>query len=433
MNQNYQHPPMAHHQPMAPSLPGPPGHLPGYQHQQLPPMAPAPYYQNPNGSVARPDMPLQRPMTGPRDPAADMGHAANGSASSSRTSPAEKKKLPPPREVHGADSTRKYQLVVVQHPQRARMCGFGDKDRRPITPPPCIKLVVMDKVTGKEVDCNEIDHQHYILHVDLWDENGEKEVNLVKHTQNQGSISAGSATSYRDMVESQTPGYGYSAIVPSSSRDPTYPPTPQSGYPPHGVPYQSDPYGPQGYSPYHQPPGYSQPVQVPQQYNYPQGGYDVVPSHAQSSRPYPQDVNRGSVSAPANGMFTRNLIGSIACSAARLTDPKEKIGIWFVLQDLSVRTEGHFRLRFSFINLRDENAPSSAGPYDVNALVKGKAKVLAQIFSEPFQVYSAKKFPGVCESTPLSKCFATQGVKIPIRKEAADGLKHSKDDSDGED
>ena len=48
-----------------------------------------------------------------------------------------------------------------------------------------------------------------------------------------------------------------------------------------------------------------------------------------------------------------------------------------------------------------------------------KALVLAQVFSEDFQVYSAKRFPGVVESTPLSKCFATQGVKIPIRKEGA--------------
>lgn len=47
--------------------------------------------------------------------------------------------------------------------------------------------------------------------------------------------------------------------------------------------------------------------------------------------------------APPQGMFTRNLIGSLAASAFRLTDPQEKIGIWFILQDLSVRTEGNFR------------------------------------------------------------------------------------------
>ena len=47
----------------------------------------------------------------------------------------------------------------------------------------------------------------------------------------------------------------------------------------------------------------------------------------------------------------------------------------------------------------------------------GFAPVLASVFSDVFTVWSAKKFPGVKESTALSKCFATQGVKIPIRKD----------------
>jgi hypothetical protein len=47
----------------------------------------------------------------------------------------------------------------------------------------------------------------------------------------------------------------------------------------------------------------------------------------------------------------------------------------------------------------------------------GKAPILASCFSECFTVYSAKRFPGVVESTNLSKCFATQGIKIPIRKD----------------
>ena len=50
-------------------------------------------------------------------------------------------------------------------------------------------------------------------------------------------------------------------------------------------------------------------------------------------------------------------------------------------------------------------------------LNKGRAPVLAYVFSDKFQVYSAKKFPGVIESTSLSKCFAGQGIKIPIRKD----------------
>jgi hypothetical protein len=134
---------------------------------------------------------------------------------------------------------------------------------------------------------------------------------------------------------------------------------------------------------------------------------------------------------PPSGMFTRNLIGSLAASAFRLQDTIDKIGIWFILQDLSVRTEGCFRyvppplfsfsfvgqanpyprLRFSFVNV---GAPGQAGNGSINV---GKAPVLASVFSDVFQVYSAKKFPGVCESTALSKCFASQGIKIPIRKD----------------
>ena len=60
-------------------------------------------------------------------------------------------------------------------------------------------------------------------------------------------------------------------------------------------------------------------------------------------------------------------------------------------------------------------------------LNRGKAPVLAWAFSDKFQVYSAKKFPGVIESTPLSKTFAGQGIKIPIRK---DGNKPDKEDEE---
>lgn len=62
----------------------------------------------------------------------------------------------------------------------------------------------------------------------------------------------------------------------------------------------------------------------------------------------------------------------------------------------------------------------------------GNCPVLATAFSDVFTVWSAKKFPGVKESTPLSKCFATQGVKIPIRKDGAKGAGKG-DDYDADD
>lgn len=43
------------------------------------------------------------------------------------------------------------------------------------------------------------------------------------------------------------------------------------------------------------------------------------------------------------GMFTRNLIGALSASAFRLHDQHDRFGVWFILQDLSIRTDGIFR------------------------------------------------------------------------------------------
>jgi hypothetical protein len=40
--------------------------------------------------------------------------------------------------------------------------------------------------------------------------------------------------------------------------------------------------------------------------------------------------------------------------------------------------------------------------------------VLAQTFTEPFIVYSAKRFPGVPDTTALSIALGNQGQKLPL-------------------
>ncbi|KAJ1655550.1 hypothetical protein IWQ61_004712 [Dispira simplex] len=105
----------------------------------------------------------------------------------------------------------------------------------------------------------------------------------------------------------------------------------------------------------------------------------------------------------------RNLIGSPSTSACKLYDTENKLGIFFIFQDLSIRTEGSFTLKFSFMDL---------GTTD-NQLNVGQDYVRHFTFSDIFTVYSAKKFPGMIESTPLSKCFVKQGIKISVRKESS--------------
>jgi len=75
----------------------------------------------------------------------------------------------------------------------------------------------------------------------------------------------------------------------------------------------------------------------------------------------------------------------------------------------------------SFIDMGTHKEPFTKED-KYNRLSQGKdIPVLASSFSAPFTVFSAKKFPGVIESTELSKAFAGQGIKIPIRKDGGKG------------
>lgn len=236
------------------------------------------------------------------------------------------------------------------------MCGFGDKDRRPITPPPCVRLVVKRTDTDEEVDVEKIDGAFFVLQVDLWDAEAQREVNVIR-------------------ASSSAPTQSISTAVPMS-----FPPPPVSAYVDMG--YSSQSFG--------MTPGYM----------------------------YPHYMSQ----TTSNVMYTRNLIGSLTVNASLLKDLEGNLGYWFVLSDLSVRTEGWFRLRMTFIDvgLQGQNGGDTG-------LNRSRCPIMSSIFSEKFQVYSAKKFPGVIESTPLSKCFAQQGIKIPIRKDGK-GDKNEDDD-----
>lgn len=196
-------------------------------------------------------------------------------------------------------------------------------------------------------------------------------------------------------------------------------------------------------------PGYNNPPPTPMQLAafYPSPGMPITPTSMTPAFYPPPTITMGQVLSPTalpSGMFTRNLIGSLSASAFKLVDPQNKIGVWFILQDLSVRTEGTFRcavlfsaivrtfyamlggsnhvhprLKMNFVNVGDGSALNTKS-----------APILASVFSDVFQVFSAKKFPGVIESTDISKCFATQGIKIPIRKDGPKAMSNQREYDD---
>ncbi|CAK4021467.1 Hypothetical predicted protein [Lecanosticta acicola] len=57
-----------------------------------------------------------------------------------------------------------YNLNIRQQPAAARACGFGERDRRVIDPPPILELKITDRATGApELDCNAMFALHCIL------------------------------------------------------------------------------------------------------------------------------------------------------------------------------------------------------------------------------------------------------------------------------
>ena len=175
----------------------------------------------------------------------------------------------------------RYELIMRQQPKHARMCGFGEKDRRPIDPPPIVQLIATNLASGERVE-QTLYSPSYVLHAGLWLPDMQVEHNLLHTMENP----------------------------------------------------------------------------------------------------------------------TRVLMGSLVSSVHLMKDVHDRLCVFFVFPDLSVRLEGNYRLRFTLVDI--------SGPV---------SKVKASIFSDIFTVYQAKKFPGMMESTELSRCLSDQGLKLPIRKD----------------
>lgn len=107
------------------------------------------------------------------------------------------------------------------------------------------------------------------------------------------------------------------------------------------------------------------------------------------------------------------LTGVPASGMAYLDRPAE--AGYFIFPDLSVRHEGYFRLSFSLFETTKEERDFDLEPVDSD-LPPG-VDWRMEIKTHPFNVYSAKKFPGLMESTQLSKTVADQGCRVRIRRD----------------
>ena len=210
---------------------------------------------------------------------------------------------------------------------------------------------------------SDIDTSYFVLTVDLWSADATKEVNLVRHSATSPSISAGTHSSYPPPPEDlrapslYVPSAAVQALMFQNDRENAqqqqlnnYQQMPNA-YHQHQYP-QSSTSAPSFVSAPLPPPPVPSQAQQQGYYNTP-AATPITPTTYQQAMMQGQ----GPLLSPSgscdprshpSGMFTRNLIGSLCVSAFKLTDPDNQMGVWFILQDLSVRTEGSFR----YVNLK---------------------------------------------------------------------------------
>ncbi|BFZ56564.1 hypothetical protein PYCC9005_003611 [Savitreella phatthalungensis] len=234
-----------------------------------------------------------------------------------------------------------FRLICRQQPQHARMCGFGEKDRRPLDPPPILQVVQID---NNGIQLPGVSKEALLtVHVTLWDEAGVKERSL--------------------LVSPATP----------AARKP-------------------------------KPPGPGQPS------NASDDAMDTAEEHTEIQLPPAHMVPEVPVFAQASARgdkLTRVLMGSLVASPSVMLDDNDRECTFFVFPDLSVRTEGRYRLRFSLFKLEMSDLMTPGA----------RANVLSECMTDPFTVYPAKTFPGMLRSTELTKALARQGFKVQIRND----------------
>lgn len=229
---------------------------------------------------------------------------------------------PPPQQPPKPSPSR-YHLHIRQQPIAARACGAGDRDRRPVDPPPIIQMLLTDFNPNSTEDKEILKDPRFTV----------------------GCFLFPASTSFSI----------------SESPDPT-----TSSYPPPPV----NPEGP-----------------------LLSGKAFVSPFHV-SSDPDPS-------TSPSHPSSTDALPPQpIPANLPRRPTP----ATFFIFSDLSIRSAGVYRFQFRLMNWGSVQETGQSMP------------ILAEAWSDPFQVYPAKDFPGMRDSSVLAEGLKEAGfVELKTR------------------
>ncbi|KAJ4417301.1 hypothetical protein N0V82_006245 [Gnomoniopsis sp. IMI 355080] len=119
------------------------------------------------------------------------------------------------------------------------------------------------------------------------------------------------------------------------------------------------------------------------------------------------------------------VLTGLPVSSMILLDRPEEAG-YFIFSDLSVRHEGRYYLTFSLMEeVKDDrdkdDDEAMSGTDEITGPDMGSSgrhfQLRTNVSTDVFDVFSAKKFPGLQESTALSRTVAEQGCRVRIRRD----------------
>ncbi|KAK4146320.1 velvet factor-domain-containing protein [Dichotomopilus funicola] len=107
----------------------------------------------------------------PTSSSPSLSSSTAAAASAAPTAAPTRAPAPPPRAPNS-----EYRITVRQQPSAARSCGFGERDRRVIDPPPIVQLTIHDPSLSQDDIDRRLRHQFSVVHCSIWDEHGVKDM-----------------------------------------------------------------------------------------------------------------------------------------------------------------------------------------------------------------------------------------------------------------
>jgi Velvet factor len=267
--------------------------------------------------------------------------------------------LADPVPARSSNPSSRFRLHMRQQPIATRACAAGEKDRRPVDPPPILQMLLVDFNPDSETDQAILQNPQYVVGCLLYSvqrspEGGEQEKlvhssHVVEPMRKRQRDSPNRGVNFPSASnEQQLPHRRFVQILSGRTHvSPFYTP--------------SDP----------------DPETAPE---YPRSTPTSRHSSSYGSFPCPHPHSR-----PDHRHHIH-------------TDTLTMPATFFVFPDLSVRAAGTYRLRFRLMD------------WGITAETGKAQPILAETFSEPFRVYTSKDFPGMRGSSTLTWNLRKMGM-----------------------